>query len=147
MAGKLTGQKRSQGPGSSDRGREAGTGLIPVSGILPGMEDLQGLVPDRAKPVVRVANKAKPKVPPPAKDVSKQARHHYTRMKQVVELSRIGEAEQQDMGFIARMLTLCSLPRTNPGDRAQYKRQNGPYKLIMIAGGTASSPMAICPGC
>ena len=32
---------------------------------------------------------------------------------------------------MARLMTLCSLPRTNPGDQHQYKRQNGPYRLIL----------------
>jgi hypothetical protein len=49
------------------------------------------------------------------------------------------------MGFMARLLTLCSLPRTNPGDRLQYKRQNGPYKLIMIAGGDNKLPFGNLP--
>ena len=31
-------------------------------------------------------------------------------------------------------MALCSLPRTNPGNRLQYKRVNGPYKLAMISG-------------
>ena len=31
---------------------------------------------------------------------------------------------------------LCSLPRTDPGDRNQYKRVNGPFTLIMTAGGS-----------
>ena len=35
---------------------------------------------------------------------------------------------------MARMMTLCSLPRTDPGNRIQYRRVNGPYKLVMIAG-------------
>ena len=39
-----------------------------------------------------------------------------------------------DLGFMARMMALCSLPRTNPGDRKEYKRVNGPYTLYMIAG-------------
>ena len=33
---------------------------------------------------------------------------------------------------MARMMALCSLPRTNPGNRLQYKRVNGPYKLIHV---------------
>ena len=49
------------------------------------------------------------------------------------------------MGFMARMLTLCSLPRADPGDRMQYKRQNGPYKLIMIAGGDNKLPYGNLP--
>ena len=35
---------------------------------------------------------------------------------------------------------LGSLPRTNPGNRLLYKRQNGPYKLIMISGGNTKLP-------
>ena len=35
---------------------------------------------------------------------------------------------------MGRLLTLCSLPRTNPGRRLQYKHVNGPYTLYMIAG-------------
>lgn len=43
------------------------------------------------------------------------------------------------------LLTLCSLPRTDPGNRQQYKRQNGPYKLIMIAGGDNKLPFGNLP--
>ena len=35
---------------------------------------------------------------------------------------------------MARLMTLCSLPRTNPGDRKEYVRRNGPYTLGMSAG-------------
>ena len=35
---------------------------------------------------------------------------------------------------MARMMALCSLPRTNPGNRLRYVRRNGPYKLGMTAG-------------
>ena len=35
---------------------------------------------------------------------------------------------------MGRLLALCSLPRTNPGDRKEYVRRNGPYKLGMVAG-------------
>ena len=39
-----------------------------------------------------------------------------------------------ERGFMARMRALCSLPRTNPGNRLQYTRGDGPYKLGMTAG-------------
>ena len=39
-----------------------------------------------------------------------------------------------DRGFMARTMALCSLPRSNPGNRLQYKRVNGPFTLGMIAG-------------
>jgi hypothetical protein len=130
-------------------------GLVPVSGILPGMEELAGLEPlreEKARKTPRTKKKGKlvkplkvAAAPRETKALTVQARHHYTRMKQVADLARLGEMDQQDVGFIARMLTLCSLPRTDPGDRAQYKRQNGPYKLIMIAGGDNKLPFGNLP--
>ena len=57
---------------------------------------------------------------------SSQTRHHFTQADQVNLLVSASEADP-DLGFMARMLVLCSLPRTNPGNRLQYKRQNGPF--------------------
>ncbi len=45
-----------------------------------------------------------------------------------------------DTGFMARLMMLCSLPRTNPGTQLQYKRINGPYTLIMTAVGQTGLP-------
>ena len=64
--------------------------------------------------------------PPPA-------RRGFTVADQVDQLVTASEADA-DLGFMARMLVLCSLPRTNPGNRLQYKRVNGPYTLAMTAG-------------
>ena len=66
-----------------------------------------------------------------------QARHHFTRLDQIDQLVAASEADA-DLGFMARLLALCSLPRSNPGNRLQYERVNGPYKLYMIAGGGMS---------
>ena len=55
-----------------------------------------------------------------------QARHHFTQADQVNQLVSASEADP-DRGFMARLMALCSLPRTNPGDRKEYKRGNGPY--------------------
>ena len=60
------------------------------------------------------------------RDYSPQARHHFTRFDQVEQLVRASEATA-DTGFMARLMMLCSLPRTNPGTQLQYKRVNGPY--------------------
>ena len=46
---------------------------------------------------------------------------------------------------MGRTMALCSLPRSNPGNRLQYKRVNGPYKLIMIAGGDNKLPFGNLP--
>ena len=67
------------------------------------------------------------------RDASPQARHHFTLADQVDQLVRASETTP-DLGFMARLLALCSLPRSNPGNRHQYKRQNGPYTLYMFAG-------------
>ena len=65
---------------------------------------------------------------------SSQARHHFTQADQVNLLVSASEADP-DLGFMARLMALCSLPRTNPGNRLQYKRQNSPFTLYMVAGG------------
>ena len=86
-------------------------------------------------------------LPGPVKAIRKatpQALHHYTRFDQVNQLVSASEADP-DLGFMARMMALCSLPRTNPGNRHQYKRVNGPYKLVMIAGADNKLPYGNLP--
>ena len=78
------------------------------------------------------------------RDTSPQALHHFTRFDQVNQLVSASEA-QPDLGFMARLMALCSLPRSNPGNRLQYKRVNGPYKLIIIAGGDNKLPYGNLP--
>ena len=72
------------------------------------------------------------------RDASPQARHHYTRFDQVNQLVGASEADPE-RGFIARLMALCSLPRTNPGNRKEYVRRNGPYTLVMSAGGLSKA--------
>ena len=67
------------------------------------------------------------------REATPQALHHFTRFDQVNQLVGASEADP-DLGFMARLLALCSLPRTNPGDRKEYIRRNGPYTLGMTAG-------------
>ena len=78
------------------------------------------------------------------RDASPQARHHFTRFDQVNQLVEASEADP-DMGFMARLLALCCLPRANPGNRHQYKRVNGPFKLIMVAGADNKLPFGNLP--
>ena len=69
------------------------------------------------------------------RDDSPQARHSFTVADQVNQLVSASGADP-DRGFITRTIALCSLPRSNPGKRLQYKRDNGPYTLYMtVAGG------------
>ena len=78
------------------------------------------------------------------RDASPQALHHFTQADQVNQLVAASEADP-DLGFMARMMALCSLPRTNPGERIRYKRINGPYTLYMTAGGGCKLPYGNLP--
>ena len=46
---------------------------------------------------------------------------------------------------MVRTMALCSLPRSNPGNRLQYRRVNGPYTLIMTATGKHKLPFGNLP--
>ena len=96
--------------------------LVPVAEVIA---DLPGPV------------QALRKTPPPA-------RRGFTVANQVHQLVSASEADPE-RGFMARLMTLCSLPRTNPGNRLQYKRQNGPFTLYMVAGGGNKLPFGNFP--
>ena len=71
------------------------------------MQRKQGLVP---------VAEALADLPGPVKairDATPQARHHFTQADQVNLLVSASEADA-DLGFMARLMALCSLPRTNP---------------------------------
>ena len=68
----------------------------------------------------------------------------FTVADQVNQLAKAREADP-DLGFMARLMALCSLPRTNPGNQHQYKRTNGPYTLIMSATGNHKLPFGNLP--
>ena len=73
------------------------------------------------------------------------ARRGFTRLDQATQLVHAREADPE-LGFMARLLALCTLPRTNPGNRLQYIRRNGPYTLSMTATGrTAKLPFGHLP--
>ena len=78
------------------------------------------------------------------RDASPQALHHFTQADQVNQLVSANEADP-DLGFMARLMALCSLPRTNPGNRKEYKRVNGPYTLYMNAVGGNKLPFGNLP--
>ena len=75
---------------------------------------------------------------------SPQARHHFTQADQVNQLVSASEVDP-DLGFMARLTALCALPRINPGNRREYKRVNGPYRLYMQAGPETKLPFGNLP--
>ena len=95
--------------------------LVPIGEFVSGLDDVPAL-----------------------RETSPQARRGFTVADQVNELVTASEADP-DLGFMARMMALCSLPRTNPGDRIRYKRVNGPYTLYMTAGGGNKLPFGNLP--
>jgi hypothetical protein len=84
------------------------------------------------------------KLAPAPKASTVQGKHHHTTAKQINDLLEVREGSPE-MGFMTRIMTLCSLPRTDPGNRLQYKRETGPFKLIMIAGGDNKLPFGNLP--
>jgi hypothetical protein len=114
---------------SAGKKRDNPQGLVRAGDLLPGFESLV--------PAIQEIKQAKALTP--------QGRHHFNRFKQVDALLSIGEEQAPDMGFMTRLLTLCSLPRTDPGSRLQYLRQNGPYTLAMIAGAGNKLPFGNIP--
>ena len=81
---------------------------------------------------------------PALRDGSPPARHSFTVADQVEQLVRANEADA-DLGFMARTMALCSLPRSNPGNQTQYVRQNGPYTLVMSVVGLHKLPFGTNP--
>ena len=49
------------------------------------------------------------------REASPQAQRHFSQADQVDQLITAREADP-DRGFMARLMALCSLPRTNPGN-------------------------------
>ena len=98
-------------------------GFVPLGDVVAGVELPAGLTWTPAAP---------------------GALHHFTTLHQVNQLVEASEADA-DLGFMARLLALCSLPRTNPGQQKEYKRVNGPFTLYMIAGGGNKLPYGNFP--
>ena len=67
------------------------------------------------------------------RDASPQALHHFTRFDQVNQLVSASEADP-DRGFMARMMALCSLPRTNPGNRQRVQARQRPLQALHAIG-------------
>ena len=95
--------------------------LVPIGEVVSGLDDV-----------------------PAIRDAAPGARRGFTLADQVNQLVAASEADP-DLGFMARTMALCSLPRTNPRDRLRYVRRNGPYTLVMNAGGLYRLPFGHLP--
>ena len=97
--------------------------LVPIGEVVSGLDDV---------------------LVPAIRDASPQARRGFTLADQVDQLVNASEADP-DLGFMGRTMALCSLPRSNPGNRLQYKRVNGPFTLIMYSSGETKLPFGNFP--
>ena len=71
---------------------------------------------------------------PPPRPATPQAFFHFTRADQIGALVEAREAEPQ-RAYMLSFLALCSIARTDPGLQQRYIRSNGPWCLIITAGG------------
>ena len=81
---------------------------------------------------------------PAIRETPPPAQRHFTQADQVDQLVSASEADPE-RGFMARTMALCSLPRSNPGNRHRYVRRNGPYKLIIYSSGETKLPYGNFP--
>ena len=65
------------------------------------------------------------------REATPQARRGFTVADQVHQLVSASEADPE-RGFMVRMMALCSLPRTNPGNRKEYVRLTLPPKTSPV---------------
>jgi hypothetical protein len=117
-----------QRPKTARSGDEDAQGLTLISLLLPGIVGAMKIAPP----------------PPEPKPPTVQGKYHYTTAQQINDLLEVREGSPE-MGFMTRIITLCSLPRIDPGTRLQYKRETGPFKLVMIAGGDNKLPYGNLP--
>ena len=112
---------------------------------LPGFEHLTAARRERKQAEAQAIEDARAFLgtPGPAARLP-QSIFHFDRGDQVAALVAARE-DAPDVGFMARLLALCALPRTNPGKRLQYTRVNGPYELVMSCTGRARLPYGILP--
>ena len=78
------------------------------------------------------------------REASPQALHHFTRFDQVNQLVSASEADAGSRLHGAAVGAVFPAPH-QPGNRLQYKRVNGPYKLIMSATGDHKLPFGNFP--
>ena len=78
------------------------------------------------------------------REASPQARHHFTLADQVDRLVAASEADP-DLGFMARMMVLCSLPRTNPREPAPVQARQRPLQAHHVGHRGSQAPLRQSP--
>ena len=117
----------------------------PETAALPGFEHRAEVRRERKREQARAIEDARADLgTTTTRPRSAQSVFHFNQSDQVVSLVAARE-DTPELGFMARLLALCTLPRTNPGKRSQYTRVNGPYTLTMSCTGRSRLPYGILP--
>ena len=113
---------------------------------LPGVEPRRPATErrERKRAEARALASARAHLGTAADEPTPQAVYHWDREDQIQALVSVRD-EEPEIGFMVRLLALCALPRTNPGNRTQYKRVNGPHTLGMVAGVNNRLPYGTLP--
>ena len=82
--------------------------------------------------------------PVTALQTSPQPQGHFTQADQVDQLVTACEADA-NLGFMARMMALCSLPRTNPGNQKNTSASTAPTRSTWSPGGGNKLPYGNFP--
>ena len=81
------------------------------------------------------------------REATPQAQRAFTRFDQVNQLVEANEADA-DLGFIARLMALCSLPRTKtPATATSTSASTVRTSWSWLRALITSSPSATCPAC
>ena len=73
-----------------------------------------------------------------------QGLYHWEQSDQIAALTEARLAEPE-VAFMMRLLALCCLPRTDPGEASQYIRANGAWELVMSRSGRPRLPYGAIP--
>ena len=116
----------------------------PRRSVRPGVSARPGQTPGPSGVPAAPLPGSSPGVPPTRREAAPPAPRagHWTRDDQIGTLIRVAD-RQPDLGFMVRLLALCTLPRTDPGTRTQYVRRNGRLRRS----GSPSRRPASASGC
>ena len=78
--------------------------------------------------------------PVQARQPSPPSQRHFTQTDQVDQLVTASEADP-DLGFMARMMVLCSLPRTNPREPAPVQARQRPLQAHHVGHRGSQAPL------
>jgi hypothetical protein len=135
-------QAEEDGAASKDVGDRQRAEVLPAGRTFKAVREARQI---RKRSEAREVEQAREYLGAPAPlTLTAQSVYHWNRDDQVRALVAVRDAGP-DIGFMVRLMALCALPRTDPGERRQWRRVNGPYELFMTATGRERLPFGVLP--